>query len=123
MGAIIGWSVILFFGRCVIVLTRRLFEGGEQVRIGKAGIRFAQWSDATIPWPEIHRVTIWRYKSTSSIILHLQDPARFPGSGILAKLAGANRVLTGGDVAITPTGTDRRFADAIVAIERHMPVG
>jgi hypothetical protein len=117
----IGWAGIIFFGLCGAVGVRRLFDGREQLRIGSGGIRSVPWSDQTIPWSEIDDVKTWSYKGQRSIILHLRDPAHFPGRGLAALLGGANRKLTGGDVAITLTGTDRSFDDAMSAIARFRP--
>lgn len=111
-----GWLCILFFGMCAVAGAKLWWTNAERLRIGRSGIRWAEWCDQTIPWEEISDVTEWRYKSTKSIILHLRDPSRFRGKG-LAGLAGhANRALTGGDVGITLSGTDRKFDEAMSAI-------
>lgn len=112
----IGWFSVAFFGLCGLVGLRRLFDRREQLRIGRAGIRSARWSDQTIPWSEIVDVTTWSYRGQKVIILHLRDPASFPGRGVAAILAGANRKLTGGDVSIALTGTDRSVDEALAAI-------
>lgn len=111
-----GWACVIGFGFCVIMWTRMLFDTRERLRIGPAGIRSAQWSDQTIPWSEITDITVWSFKKQKSIILHLHDPARFPGRGVAAMLASANRKLTAGDVSISLTGTDRSFDEAMSAI-------
>lgn len=114
----LGWCCALFFGLCGAIAFVRLLRGGEQLRIGIEGVRSSIWSDATIPWSEISDVTIWTFQRQNAIVLHLRDPARFPGRGVLARLASANRKLTGGDIAISVTGTDRTFEEALAAIER-----
>ena len=114
----IGWISVVFFGLCGVMAIRRLFDEREQLRIGPAGIRAAQWSDQTIPWSEIVDVTTWSYRSQKAIILHLRDRTRFPGRGMAAILSGANRNLTGGDISISLTGTNRRVEDALSSIDR-----
>ena len=114
----VGWLSVTFFGLCGAMWTRRLFDGREQLRIGPAGVRSASWSDQTIPWSEIVDVTTWSYRRQRAIILHLRNRGRFPGRGLAALLAGANRKLTGGDVAISLTGTSRSFDEALAAITR-----
>lgn len=114
----LGWSSVVFFGLCGLAWIRRLFDGREQLRIGPAGVQSARWSEETIPWSEITDVTIWSYKRQKTIVLHLRDRARFPGRGIAALLAGASRSMTGGDISISLTGTNRSFADALASIER-----
>lgn len=120
----LGWSSVFFFGLCALAWVRRLFDVREQLRIGPAGVQSAQWSEETIPWSEIIDVTIWSYKRQKTIVLHLRDRARFPGRGIAALLAGVGRSMTGGDISISLTGTNRSFADALASIERfrvHAP--
>jgi hypothetical protein len=113
----LGWFCALFFGLCAAIAFVRLIRGGEQLRIGTDGVRCNIWSDATIPWSEISDVTIWTFKRQKAIVLHLRDPARFPGRGLLARLGSGNPKVTGGDVAISMTGTDRTFEDALAAVE------
>lgn len=114
---VIGWVSVVFFGLCGIMISLKLFDADEELRVGTLGIRWKSWSDQTIPWSEITGVTTWSFRGQNSIVLHLRDRARFPGKGLLAPLAGANRLLTGGDVSISMTGTDRSFAEALSAIE------
>lgn len=114
----IGWSTTVFFGLCGVMGVVRLFNGREELRIGPAGIRAARWSNQTIPWSEILDVSTWSYKNQKSIILHLRDRSRFPGRGVAALLAGANRSLTGGDIAISLTGTNRSVEEALTSIDR-----
>ena len=115
---LIGWFALIFFGLCSVAWGRRLFDKREQVRIGAAGIRLRSWSEQTIPWSEIVDVTTGSYRRQTSIILHLRDRNLFPGRGVAALLAGANRGMTGGDIAISLTGTDRKTGHALAAIKR-----
>ena len=112
-----GWLSIAFFGPCSVVIFFRLFDDDDQVSISSQGIYLKQWSAGTIPWSEISDVTIWAYKEQKSIILHLRNPERYPSTTILGKLAGLNRAITGGDIAINLTGTNGKVNDAIAAIE------
>lgn len=116
-----GWCSVVFFGLCGMMWVRAIFRKKDVLRIGSAGVRSTQWSGQTIPWSEIVDVTTWSYQGQMSIVLHLKDRTRFPGRGLAAMLAGANRQLTGGDIFISLTGTDRRTEDALCAIERFRP--
>ena len=115
---LVGWTTILLFSGAGVVWLRRLFERREQLRIGHAGVQAAPWSDATIPWSEITDVTTWTGHGQTVIVLHLQDPSRFPGRGLAAATAAANRSFTGGDISISLAGTDRSAFDALAVIER-----
>ncbi|MFM5949393.1 MAG: STM3941 family protein [Novosphingobium sp.] len=111
-----GWLCIAFFGLAAVIIAKRLVEGGEALRIGRVGISFTAWSDQTIPWSEITEISEWSMRGQRSIILHLRDPDRFPGSGALGLTAKANRAMTGGDIPISLNGTDRSFDEAVAAI-------
>lgn len=114
----IGSLCVLFFGLCAVAGVKRFSDNRVQLEIGPAGIVWQQWSNQLIPWTEITDITTWSHRRQKAIVLHLNDPARFPGRGLAAKLAGANRTLTGGDIAISLTGTNRSYDDAMEAIAR-----
>lgn len=115
----IGWLCVAFFGLGGIVALRRMFDGGDVIRISASGVYFKSWSEQTIPWSEIVDVTVWEFQRQKSIILHLRNPDRFPSTKLLGRVAGANRALTGGDIPVSLTGTDGRFEDAMTAIAHH----
>lgn len=115
---VIGWLCILFFGLCGVAIIKKFFDERPQLSIDSSGIRWAPWTDQLIPWSEIRDVTTWSYKHQDVIVLHLRNAERFPGKGLKAKVAGANRMLTGGDIAISLTGSNRSYGDAMSAIER-----
>lgn len=115
--AAMGWICVAFFGYCGVAAAKRISNKTEQLRIGREGVRWARWSDQTIPWSDITDVGTWKYKGQKAIVLRLRDPGQYPGG--LSALAGVNRTLSGGDIAISLTGMNRSFADAMAAIERH----
>ncbi len=116
-----GWLAAGLFGLCACAIAPRLGDRDDQLRISPSGIQSKPWSDDLIPWSQISRISVWEHRNQRSILLHLLHPERFPSQRLLGKLAAANRALTGGDVAITLTGTDRTFDDAMRAIERFAP--
>jgi hypothetical protein len=113
----IGWIGMLFFGACALATAWRVFERDEQLRICKLGVRFKSWSNDTVPWSEIEDISTWSMHGQSSIILHLKDPSCFPSTRALGRLASINRAMTGGDIPIQMVGTNKRFAEALAAIE------
>lgn len=114
----VAWLCVIFFGYCCAIAVKRLFGRGELLRIGAAGVRWTPWSDQTIPWAEITDVTTLSVSGQSGIVLHLRDPARFPGRSIVAMFAKVDRLLIGGDISISMAGTDRSFGEAMSAISR-----
>lgn len=119
-GSWIGWIAIFFFGLCAVVAGKRAMETEDMLRMGASGIWFRPHSDDVIPWSEIKRVSSWEFRGSKSILLELHHPERYPAAGIAAALASANRSMTGADVAITLTGTDRSFEEAMTEIEGYM---
>lgn len=116
----IGWVCLLFFGFCAVIAVRRMFDDEVQFRVSGQGILARQWSDQTIPWSEITDVTVWIYRRQKSIVLHLRDPSKFPGKGLAGRLQAANRAMAGGDVAISLSGTNGRFDEAMQIIHQFM---
>ena len=116
---IIGWICLIFFGLCTIAYIPKLIETDEQLRIDASGVRYSQWSHSTIPWSEICSVTNWSYRRSRFIVLHLRDPRSFPGKGLAGFMVGANRRLTGGDICISLTGTNRGYDEAMSAINQY----
>jgi len=114
----VGWFSVLFFGLCAVAVAKRYFDRRSQLKIGPCGVFWRPWSDCTIPWSEIADVTVWKHQRQKAIVLHLTDPVRFPARGLTRKFGGANRYLTGGDISISLTGTDRSFEEAMWAIEQ-----
>ena len=114
----IGWVSIVFFGSCGLALLKAFFDKRERLRIGPAGIHWTVWSGDMIPWVEIADITTWQFKLQKMVVLHLRDATLFPSASPLAAFTGASRALTGGDIAITLSGTDRSYREAMEAISR-----
>jgi hypothetical protein len=124
---VIGWCLVLFSGFCGFAIFKSFLNPSEQLRIGPHGIRFANWSDDTIPWSEITRVTIrdiqqGRYGVIKAFVLYLRNPDRFPGRGLGRIVAEANTGGTYGALVVTLRDTNRNFADALSAIQRFKQV-
>ena len=113
----VGWMLILFFGPCTLLILPRSFDSAVQVRIDGCGIFDQRLSLDTIPWSEISDVSVWAHRRSKFIVLHLREPQRFTASGWTSIVASYNRRLTGGDVTVNLTGTDRNFGEAMQAIE------
>lgn len=115
----IGVIGTVLFASLGVLVVIRFFDRGEQLRVSSDGIYYKQWSETVIPWDQIVGVTVWQYRRQRAIILHLTDPRRFPSTTVLGRLAGANRRLTGGDIAITLTPMDRGFDETLAVIEDY----
>lgn len=118
----LGWVGIVFFGACTVKAVPRLFDRSVLVRIDAQGVTVAQWSSRRIDWHRIERVGTWSHRGQRMLVLHLKQPAQHAERRLAAPIAAANRALTGGDVAITLTGTDRTFEEAFRAVSRFSPI-
>jgi hypothetical protein len=114
-----GWLSIIFCSVCVPIVFSRLLDDKVQIRISGSGIYYKQWSEQTIPWEEISGVSVWKFKRHKLPVLHLVHPSRYPSTTLSGKMAGADRMLTGGDITITLTGMDCSFDEVIAAIQYH----
>ena len=122
---VIGWCFLLFSGFAGFETIKSFLNPSEQLRIGPQGVRYANWSEETIPWSEITRVTIREFQSGSlqkAFVLYVRNPDRFPGRGLGRIVAEANTGRTGGTLAVTLRDTNRSFADALSAIQRFKQV-
>lgn len=115
--AIIGWLTTAFFGLAFVVIAKQIFGDPKLLVLTPEGLKSAQWSEDTIPWSEIVDVSTWSHRGSTSIILHLRDPSLYPGRGLRGRLAAANRMLTGGDVAIGMVATDKSVDETLAAID------
>jgi hypothetical protein len=116
-----GWAGIVFFGACAIVFVRRLFQAGVEIRIDANGIYWRRWSDQTIPWNAIARISTGEIRRQRFVCLFLIDPRAFPAQGLAGKLAGASRAMGFGDIALSATGTDASFDALMASIDRFGP--
>ncbi|WP_354073595.1 STM3941 family protein [Brevundimonas sp. 1080] len=117
----IGWGGLLFSVTATALWLRNFFERREMVRIGPAGIMVRWWSADTIPWNEITEIAPLEINGVKSISLKLRDREQYPPRGLGALLARGDRLVTGGDVTISLSATDRRQFEALVAIDQFKP--
>jgi len=117
--AAIGWLSIVMgaFGWLNVV---RIFEPREQLRIDQNGIKWVRWSSRTIPWSEIVHVSTNQIPRIGRwgkfVVLHLRNPQKFPGRGLLGLLSGPNRAFAGGHIHLDFVATNRSADEALAAI-------
>lgn len=117
---IVGWICLIFFGIAGLGLLPRLFGSAERVRISSRGIYSRSWSEDTIPWQEISRISTWGSQGkTEFILLHLNRPDRFSPSHPAGYFSKANALFgVRANIWIGFTLTDRRIDEALAAIDR-----
>lgn len=121
VGVAMGLLSILLFGTLGLRWIQRFANTGDYLRIGNAGIFWEAWSDQTIPWSEISNVTCWSNPSQRFLVIHLVQPDRFPGRGLIGLLSKLNQPIVGGDLTINLAATNRSFDEAWTAIEMFRP--
>jgi hypothetical protein len=121
LALVTGWLGALFFGACGLVGARQLLRTGPVLEIDPHGILWRRWSDERIPWSAIERAEAMTLRGQQLLALWLRDPARYRSSHTLGKLAGVNKAMGFGDIAISVSGTDRRFEELVAAFDRYAP--
>ncbi|MGY4397996.1 hypothetical protein ACVWZA_003198 [Sphingomonas sp. UYAg733] len=117
----IGWLAALFFGACALAGARQLLRTGPVMEIDARGILWRRWSDERIPWTAIVRAESKAMGRQRFLALWLQDPGRYRSGHVLGKLAGANKAMGFGDIALSASGIDRSFEQLVAAFDRYAP--
>ena len=120
---VVGLCFVIFSGICGFLTFKSFLNPSEILRIGPQGVRFSKWSEETIPWSQITKVSTWRGNKQKAIVLFLQDPDRYPGSRRAEMVAADLRNYVKGDIFLNLSGTNQSFADAVTAIQRFQSVG
>jgi hypothetical protein len=118
-----GWIAIAFFGSCGAAITLRLFDSGDEIRVDHQGFYWKRWSVTPIPWSAVQAVRSAEMSSQKFVCIDLVDPDRYPSDRMLGRLAGANKALGFGDIALSATGTDRTHSELLAAISGFRPPG
>ena len=116
-----GWACILFCALAGLVLIRQLFRTEPVLEINSSGILWRRWSDDRIPWSAIVRAEIKLVQRQKFLSLWLRDPERYRSSRLLGKLAGANKAMGFGDIALNLNGTDQSFDAMIDSVSQCAP--
>ena len=117
----IAWVAVIFFGLCSLLWIRQMMRSGPVIEISSAGLRWRNWSDDLIPWGAFTRAEITSMQRQRFVSLWLRDPGAYRSSTILGRLAGANKAMGFGDIALGAQGTDRGFDELAEAVHAHAP--
>lgn len=120
---LVAWAGIIVCGAFFLLGLPRLFQQGVVLRIDAQGIWWRHWSDQTIAWSAIERISIREIRRQRFACLFLRDPRAFPSTTWLGKRAHANKAMGFGDIALNMTGTDQSFVAMMAAITRFAPSG
>ncbi|MFL0355492.1 hypothetical protein ACI5KX_03350 [Erythrobacter sp. GH1-10] len=109
----------------IVVLVRlpAVFRAPVELRVSGEGILYRPWSDQTVPWEELTRITQRKINIQNVICVHLKDPALFPVKRA-QKMATALNKKSGdyGDMNIMIAATDRSIDELKAAIAPHKPI-
>ena len=118
----VGWTCMIFFGACGLVALPRIGNRDVVMRLDRNGVWWRQWSDDVIPWSQVVGMKPLTINRQKMLGLKLANPAMFPSTRLLGRLAAANRMF-GADIYLTTTGTDRSHADMEQAVMRFTMPG
>jgi len=114
-----GWAGLVFFTICLVAWGRMFLSSGPQIRIDQRGLVWQRWSPEPIPFTAIADSWTAKVGSSAMLCLRLHDPARYsPRNPLLRMLAGANKTMGTGDVAIPTNGLDRDIDQLAGALAR-----
>ena len=116
-----SWPAVVMFGLALIIFTVKLFDTGDKIRIGPAGIKLDAHFGKTIPWAEIDDVTTFQFKSQKYIVLKLRDPELYPKRFNLRLFSRLSKLLTRGDVEIALMVMNKSFDEAMSAMVKFRP--
>lgn len=118
-----AWLGLPFFTICLVAWGRMLLSSEPQIRIDQRGLFWKRWSSEPIPLAAIAESWTAKVGSSAMLCLRLHDPARFPARNPLVRmLAGANKAMGTGDLAIPTAGLDRNVDELAGALTRWREV-
>lgn len=117
----VGWACIVLFGGISVIGAIRLTNPADHLRVNRMGLLVPSYTDKTIAWSDIVDITTWSHRGQRSLVIKLRDPSRFERKPWRRALDSLNRGLTGGDIGLSMTGTNRTLKQALEAIETMRP--
>jgi hypothetical protein len=115
---IFGWVALLIGVAGAAVAFRQLFRTGPVIEVDLNGVRWWRWSDTVIPWSAITDASSKSMSGQQFLCLKLARPADYPGRSTARLMAGMNKNMGFGDVAISTNGTDRTHNELMSAVSR-----
>lgn len=122
---VVGWIGLVLFGACAVgwLVMLATLRGRPLIEVDSGGILWRRWSDAPIPWDAIAEMQTMAMQGQTFLVLRLFEPERYRSTKMLGRLAGINKAMGFGDIAISALGTDRSFAELVAAVQRFAPAG
>lgn len=121
MTQLVGWVAVVFFGFCGFVIVRQFLRAGEAFRIDAGGITHGQAVRQSFTWNEITKLQPVRMGNQQMVCYEVVQHRLDQIGGIRAKLAAANRKMTGCSFALALSGTDAKMDQVVDALERFAP--
>lgn len=119
---VFGWTAVVIGVLGAVIAARQLLRTGPVIEIDARGIRWLRWSDKFIPWSAITDAAPRAISGQQFLCLTLDRPEDHASRSITGMLAGMNRNMGFGDVAIGAQGTDRSIDELMDAVARFRPV-
>lgn len=121
MTQVVGWVAVLFFGFCGFIIVRQLLRAGVAFRIDADGITHAQAVRQSFTWDEITKLQPVSMGNQPMVCYEVVQERLDKMGGIRAKLAAANRSMTGCSFALAMSGTDAKMEEVVAALEHFAP--
>ena len=121
MTQVVGWIAVVFFGFCGFIIVRQLLRAGVAFRIDADGITHAQAVRQSFTWDEITKLQPVSMGNQPMVCYEVVQERLDKMGGIRAKLAAANRSMTGCSFALAMSGTDAKMEEVVAALEHFAP--
>lgn len=119
---IIGITSGIFFGLCLVFITRKLFDIKSGLIIGQKGIVDNSNAIGLIEWHDITAIKTTKVVSTQILIVHLKNPEKYierTKSLFLKKIMLANQKMYGSPISITANSLKIKFEDLETLIQNQ----
>lgn len=118
VGLICLWLLGLAGGPLCIWFAVQSVDDSVQIRLSADGVYDRRWSDVTIPWTAINRISVYSSRYQRWIVLSLDEPEKYPPRRTLWRWGrGLSRRMTGGDIEISLQFTGANFKQTRASFE------
>ena len=123
MAVIIGGLCVMLGVALIPVVIKNLQHGGPALRVDRGGLLSHRWSDRPIPWSNIAAAKPYTLQGQKFVAITLIDRDHNPATTFAGRMAGLNRSIGAGDLALSVQGTDGRYDDLVAALDHYVGQG
>lgn len=120
---VFGWAAVLIGVLGCAVAVRQMFRRDAVIEVDQGGLLWRRWSNTVIPWSAIADAQVRTMSGQQFLCLTLTEPDLYSSSSLTGRLAGMNKTMGFGDIAVGVQGTDRPMDELVEAVRRCRRAG